>query len=317
MSGAILVPLDGSTLSAHALPLACQLARRLNTTLQLVHVHVPVVELVGAELGINGTQIVDTVRDTESRTAEQAYLDAMQQHVAVEQDLQVTTAILDGSIADAITTYGSCTNTSLIVMTTHGRGPISRFWLGSVADQLVRHSPIPILLLRLKGMPPKQTLPEFRRVLLPVDGTMPGEQLIKMALSLGQPQETHYILLHVIDPLLLVGANPFIYPSIPDTVTTQQREQEAKHYLDGIAHQLQQAGVHTSTHIVMGQSPASAILETAQRENVDLIAMATHGRCGLPRLMLGSVTDKVLRGADTPVLLTCLGAPGKDALPSH
>lgn len=83
----------------------------------------------------------------------------------------------------------------------------------------------------------------------------------------------------------------------------EQQRAEAQAYLDQVAERLHQQGYRVRTQVALGQQPASAILDQAQSLGVDLIALETHGRRGLTRLLLGSVADKVLRGASVPLLI--------------
>lgn len=82
-----------------------------------------------------------------------------------------------------------------------------------------------------------------------------------------------------------------------------QQQVEAQRYLQAIATRLQSAMVDIRTQVVVAQQPAAAILEYARDQAADLIAIATHGRGGAVRILLGSVADKIVRGASTPILL--------------
>ena len=82
-----------------------------------------------------------------------------------------------------------------------------------------------------------------------------------------------------------------------------QLRAEAESYLNRVAERLTERGITVQTHVALAEHPASAILDTAYSLGMDLIALETHGRRGLPRLLLGSVADKVIRGASTPVLV--------------
>ena len=91
-------------------------------------------------------------------------------------------------------------------MTTHGRGPLARAWLGSVADELVRKTPIPILLTRpQEAKPVLDQAPVLRRVLIPLDGSSFAEQAMDPALALGSLTEAEYILVRVIEPMIRGG----------------------------------------------------------------------------------------------------------------
>jgi nucleotide-binding universal stress UspA family protein len=114
-------------------------------------------------------------------------------------DIAPSSALLDGPVPDAINRYAAATGADLLVMTTHGRGPLARFWLGSVADALVRQASVPILLVPPKGAAPDlaQT-PVIRRVLIPLDGSELAEQVLEPALALGAATQTEYTLLRVV-----------------------------------------------------------------------------------------------------------------------
>jgi nucleotide-binding universal stress UspA family protein len=83
----------------------------------------------------------------------------------------------------------------------------------------------------------------------------------------------------------------------------EEREAAAREYLEKIAARLREEGVSVQTRVVAAPHAAPAILEEAQTQRCDFIALATHGRGGLRRMLLGSIADKVIRGASTPVLV--------------
>ena len=108
----------------------------------------------------------------ELRAREQAYLDGLMARWQAHLDKQITTVLLDGPIAEALHDHAAAIKADLIVMTTHGHGALSRFWLGSVADKLVRQAPMPVLLVR-----PQEQVPDFahepviKHILIPLDGS--------------------------------------------------------------------------------------------------------------------------------------------------
>lgn len=148
MYRSLLVPLDGSDFGEHALPLALSLARRLGAALQVVHVHVPAWGVYG-ELGPYDEATAHVLRDRD-----RAYVDAVVRRLAAVADIVPSSALLDGPVADTISRHAAAIGADLLVMTTHGRGPLTRFWLGSVADALVRQASIPVLLVQPKEAPP-------------------------------------------------------------------------------------------------------------------------------------------------------------------
>jgi nucleotide-binding universal stress UspA family protein len=217
----------------------------------------------------------------------------------------VTTALLDGSVADTLYAHALTSRADLAVMTTHGHGPLPRIHLGSVADALVRRLPIPTLLAR----PHNETLDllesiheqVFQHILIPLDGSPLAEAIMEHAIGLGTLMDAEYTLLEVLD-LPTIGYAPALHATGADERILEQWRGEAQHYLDQVAERLGARGLRVRTHTMIG-SPASAILEYSREDAVDVIAIATHGRGGLARVLLGSVASAVLRGAGVPVLL--------------
>ena len=305
MYRSLLVPLDGSDFGEHALPLALSLGRRLGASLQIVHVYVPP---WGAYQELGGRY--EAALDRELRERNRAYLDEVVKRLAAVTDAAPSTELLDGPVADAIGRQAAAHEADLLVMATHGRGPFARFWLGSVADALVRQAPIPILLVQPKEAAPDLAQePGVRRVLIPLDGSELAEQVLEPAMALGAATQAEYTLLWVVQAMTPDGYMP---PSgkvsgLPLLRQLQdlhrQESAEAQEYLDRLAERLRARSLTVQTRVVSHEQPAVAILEDAQKNAADVIALATHGRGGLKRLLLGSVADKVLRGAATPVLV--------------
>src|SRR5262249_23580131 len=147
-------PLDGSRFGEHALPLALSIARRAGAGLRLVHVHSPV-DAVYAPDGI----FFDSGLDAQLKQRHQVYLDDIVKHLTRVSPVPVTPILLEGQeVAASLRAAATSMGVDLVVMTTHGRGPLGRLWLGSVADQLVRDLPMPLLLVR-----PEEAAPDFGR----------------------------------------------------------------------------------------------------------------------------------------------------------
>ena len=305
MYHSILVPLDGSPLSEQALPLAQDLARRCGAALHLMHIHIPSYTPIYTA----GLPLVDTDLDERACEAERAYLEAVGQRLRAATDTPVDTALLEGtladSIADLITAHVHEQHVDLVVMTTHGRSGLARFWLGSVADKLVRRLPVPVLLLRPDVPAASKAVAQIpRRILIPLDGSANAEAVLPYALALGQATQAEYRLLRVVESMMVVGA------MVPDPAVRELDDQlleqlrvDAQIYLQQVAERIAAQAPTTQIEVVVAPQAAITILEQAQHDGIDLIAMATHGRRGLARFWLGSTADKVLRGATTPVLL--------------
>jgi nucleotide-binding universal stress UspA family protein len=308
----LVVPLDGSAFAEHALPFAASIARRAGATLQVVQAHVPVAAFYGGIEQIGGLTLDATVREIES-----TYRDDIVRRLAECLPVPASHTLVNGPIADTLYEHAVGAAADLVVMATHGRGPWSRFWLGSVADRLVRRLPMPILLVR----PQEQTAnlaqdQVIRRILVPLDGSDLAERVLGPAIALGSLMQAEYMLLQVVQPMSIAGYDTTNrrVSGINESLVMQlqaidrQKLAEAQDYLEKVAAQLRARSLNVHTRVVAHEQPAVAIIEGAQKYAADLIALATHGRGGLKRLFLGSIADKVVRAASTPVLV-CRPAP--------
>lgn len=312
----VMVPLDGSPFGECALPLALNLARRSGAKLQLVQVMPPLGAIyTDAPLFIDST-FEENLREHE-RASHLAYLERTVKKLKTAAPVAVETVLLEGDIPGLLRQQAGKANADLVVMTTHARGPVGRFWLGSVADELVRKLPMPLLLVRPgERCTSFEAEPELRNILIPLDGQPLAEQIIEPALALGQLTGARFILLRVIRPVL-----PVTYPVdgaslaqvaqslIERTQALQdQLREEAMDYLEKIALGLRGRGFQVQTCVEAEEKPALAILNQAQA--ADLVALSTHARHGLSRLFVGSVADKIIRGGHLPVLVSRPAASG-------
>jgi len=299
MYRSVVVPLDGSRFGEQALPLALGIARRARARLRLVHVHQP--------LSVDGLATCYEAEAPRFQERERTYLEGVVQQLTSTAPIAVDWALLEGDVAGAVHAHVVGTEADFVVMSTHGRGPLSRLWMGSVADELVRRLPVPVLLLRPEEKPPELSQGRlFRRVLIPLDGSPAAEGILGPAIDLGNLAEAEYLLVRVVRPVPVVGLDLFGYATGGlDLAQGAKLEADARAYLDGVAARLRSrsASLRVQTTVVVDNHPASAILETVLVQGADLIALATRGRGGLKRLLLGSVADKVMRGAPIPVLL--------------
>ncbi len=288
----ILIPLDGSPFAEFALGPGLALARALPAQVELVSVQDPVPTFAFGEW------------DTDPQAWRRDYLDEAGQRVAGETGIEPETAIRVGRVENELVEEIQESDADLVVVATHGRGPFSRFWIGSVADALVRRSPRPVLLVR----PEEDEEPDlgqrtlFQKILVPLDESRESESVLAHVKALAELAEVEVLLLHVVHfPTEFVSSYP------PDTVKMNEQVVEegyerAQAYLERVASDLKDDGLDVSTRVRVEVHPAAGIVHTAEEEGVDLVAMATHGRGGLGRTLLGSVTDKVVRGVHRPIL---------------
>ncbi len=302
----ILVALDGSDLAEHALPIAVSLARRHGAALHLARVYVPVAGVYG-EHAIRYDEALDRLLMKRARD----YLDDVVARVAVAAGLQASSSLLEGPVADVISRHATAVGADLLVMTTQGRGPMARFWFGSVSDEIVRQAGVPLLFARPEAGPPDlRKEPLVQRVLIPLDGSALAESILEPGLSLVGNSKTVYTLLQNVIPVAELSYGPAggrvtgFRESLKELQELETQESKrAQEYLEPLAQRLRTRSFAVNTRVTLSERTATAILDEASANGADLIALATRGRGGLKRLMLGSVADKVLRGAATPVLI--------------
>lgn len=285
----IVVPLDGSSLSEAAIPVAVAIARAGHGTIHLARVHAPIVTAV--DFGILPPNLDDEVRQ-----AERDYLATTAHALSSDATVATGTQLLDGSVGRAIRSYVEQVGATLVVMSTHGRTGLSRMWLGSTTDWLIRFLPVPVLAIRPSGETPERPV-SFEHILVALDGSERSEAILPEAVRLGKVRGARLTLLRVVPPLVR-GLAPYTSATIP-TVLDERRTIElverAHGYLEGVAEPLhRESGLTVETEVVVNDRPADAILERAHSGGVDVIALSTRGR-GASRLVLGSVADKVLR----------------------
>jgi nucleotide-binding universal stress UspA family protein len=295
----IMVPLDGSPFSEHALPVALAVARRTGARLHLVQVH----ERPAGQVQPDGAQFCDDRWDGALRAQEQEYLRSVAHRCMERAGIDPVTELLDGPIITALASYISEVGIDRIVMTTHGRGGISRAWMGSVADGLVRRAAVPLLLIRpqVEKVDWNRAL-TTRHVLVPLDGSELSEGILEPALEFGGLSDAQFTLLRVVLPLPFVLGPHAAGPAFDEQGAAQSRVNAAS-YLDSVASRLRARGVNVGVDTIFHTAPGIGILDYAATHAVDMVAMATHGRGGWSRVALGSVADKVMRGTMMPVLL--------------
>ena len=144
----------------------------------------------------------------------------------------------------------------------------------------------------------------IRHVLICLDGSPLAETIVEPAITLGTAFGADYTLLQVVRPPFFAGHDPTSPgPEVFGQPATQQLQKQAEQYVAQLVERLRTRNLRVDQQVVVSAQPASAILEQSQQQPDTLLAMSTHGRGGLVRAFLGSVADKVLRGATTPMLI--------------
>jgi nucleotide-binding universal stress UspA family protein len=289
----ILVPLDGSAFAEAALPLALALSKKTGAALHLVTVVEPIPAFAYEEW------------ESAAREWSEEYIENVAERVGADTDAKVTTALHTGHVVETLLGDVIARKADLVVMATHGRGTLSRAWLGSVADAFMRQAEMPVLFVRPKEgePPPTKAAAGFETILVPLDGSELSESALDHATDFGELFGSAYHLTRVVSYPIDIAS-----PYLPATVQLNQNiladaKAGAAEYLEGHAERMRRKGLRVTTSVAVDAQAGNGILLEADAVGCDLIAMATHGRKGVSRLVLGSAADKVLRGTHVPLLL--------------
>jgi nucleotide-binding universal stress UspA family protein len=311
----IVVPLDGSPIAEDALSVAVALAKATGATVRGVHVFVPLARGTVVAGSFDYAANIESQLENDAR----AYVNdvggrlqtAEGERGIVRVDLSkaVSTSRPFGEtvrIVAALGRYARMQTADLIVMTSHGRGGFSRAWMGNVADAVMRGSGIPVLIVRPDGT---LTVPiDFRHIVIALDGSPLAERVIPMALAIASATRARITLVRaVVVRWVVPRASPVAHV---DTGSLADQHREADEYFARLLPRLRAPGLTIEARVVEEPvtmlpdvGPVRALLSTIETIGADMIAIATHGHGGVKRWWLGSVADKIVRGAPVATLV--------------
>jgi nucleotide-binding universal stress UspA family protein len=295
----ILVPLDGSQFAEAALPLGSRLARAAQARLHLLLVHEP----MGALIGMGDMVVPPPGLDAELKERERAYLAGTASALRQPDGRPVGFHETSGSAGPEICEEATRIDADLVVMATHGRGAFQRMWLGSVADYVVRHLTAPLLLVPPRGTESPPLEADLRDIVVALDLSQDAEAILEPVTALSRLTGAQLTLVHVVQLIFEIGRVTSTGPIVADSELLEASRLQAKRQLERLADRLRERDLKVDTRVVTGINPAGGLLETLSEDRYDLIALTTHGRTGLRRLLVGSVADKVIRAAAKPVLV--------------
>jgi nucleotide-binding universal stress UspA family protein len=293
----ILVPVDGSKLAECALPFALHIAEKADATVHVALVHVP--DAYREYFPEHSENL-----DLEDKRNERQYLDALCAELAPAFKGKLKIHHLEGIVPETLAEEVAERRIDLVVMSAHGWGYLSRAIIGSVSDYLIRHLSVPLLVVHASEAGADVNHGKsFRRVLIPFDGSELAERILVPARTLGDLSKAEYRLLGVVAPRHdLIGSLAQPSQSLHARIM-EKRKEEVQAYLETLAQRLRSESVAVDTRVLVNHNVVATILRESETMGCDLIAMSTHGRGGLPRLILGSVADKIVRSARMPVLV--------------
>ena len=280
----ILCPVDFFPASNAAVNYAAGLAANYDAVIHLLHVVTPVPVSV-YEYAIDSTAILKSV--------EEASVDEMKNLAARVKGMGVTaeTELVVGDVYDEIKRSIDVLKPDLIVMGTHGRRGVERWFMGSTTEKLLRHSPVP--LVTISAMSERAfNMPRFRRILVTTDFSDGTPDALAYAFSVAQENESQVTLMHVLHDISADLSGKY-----RDSLISGLRRQlddmvpaEARNWCDIV------------TRVETGV-PYRIILRTIEDERPDLLVMNIHGKGMLDRALLGSTAERVVRAASCPVMM--------------
>jgi nucleotide-binding universal stress UspA family protein len=292
----LLIPLDGSKTAERALPYARYLAEEKNVLIELLAV-VDVANMathMTAERALHlDTMVEDAVRASEK------YLEAIAGTLSAAK---IKTVVDTGRPEEVIIEKAAAEQNTLITMATHGRSGMNRWLLGSVAEKVLRGATDPVLLIRAREVTRTEDEPTLKSLIVPLDGSDLAERVLPTAIELAKPRDLEIVLIRTynIPTTAYAGVEGYALPI--DDLLKGMRD-EACAYLENKVADVKKLGVARVSFAAKEGLPADEIISFAKNLPGGLIAMSTHGRSGVRRWVLGSVTETVVRHSENPVLV--------------
>ena len=292
----ILIPLDGSKTAETVLPYAHFLAASLKTPVELLSV-VDVAE-IASHVPADRARHLDTLIDEGMRHSE-AYLKSV---AATLAGVSVSCTVENGRAEDVIVERAAADKNTLITMATHGRSGLNRWLLGSIAEKVLRGAGNPLLLLRAREEERTHDQARINSVAVPLDGSELAESVLPTVIDLARRLDLEIILFRAYNIPYYSYSGADAYAINLDELLAEAK-QDVSEYLDKKATEIKKSGIEKVSYVVREGFTADEIISFAKTKPATLIAMCTHGRSGVKRWVLGSITETVVRHSDDPILV--------------
>ncbi|USZ69955.1 universal stress protein (plasmid) [Halorussus salilacus] len=277
----ILVPVDGSDGADAAIRHAGDIAERFGGTVRVLFV----ADTNRDSVTMVGTEVVDALEHEGERIVEDAAAELS------EAGIDCRTDVVQGKPAQTIAEYADA-HADLVVMPTHGRSGISRYLLGSVTEKVVRLSPVPVVTVRMEEA---RTPFPYEDVLVATDGSDAAAAAAALAVDIAADLDAT---LHV----LSVADSGSLGLDVRSELSDAQLREAAEDAVSDVADRATEAGVENVVERVETGRAADEIGSYVDAEGVDLVAMGTTGQGATERILLGGVTEKLIRSSPVPVL---------------
>lgn len=290
----ILVPVDRTTRAAEAIEVGRHLAERLGASVVLLRVEEPITDMA---------EVIKDHQDLDRAVT-----------VLRKQGLDVSYAVEYGRPAEGIAEEAALQHADLIVMAPHQRRRLESLRHPSVTARMFSRAQAPILIW--PDASPGRTFSSFLNVpgsviMVPLDGSEVAEQALPFATALAGEYCRPILLLYIVAPPVMIAAGPGPYQM--EVTNQSDLEHDARCYLRSVRERLHDAGSTFVSSMVLPGAPAAEILRAAETHNGSLLVMSTHGRSGLPHVIMGSVATEVMRRTPLPLLVV----PPHVAMPAH
>jgi len=310
----ILVPLDGSTRAESAVPIAARIARASGGSVILLQVAAIPIEL---ETEKKPSEIYSQTAFDKGVADTKSYLEGVAKS-DVLKDIKTETGAVTGAIAPSILSAIQTLHADLVVMCSHGFTGFKRWALGSVAQKLAPHSPVPVLILRDGGVVPTTATQQPMCAFVPLDGSPLSESALEPAAqlvtALAPSAQKAIHLVRVVDIPSSYGKFRSTVDEHYDAGVRAEAKVEYDAYLNTVAKRFTEGDLATynlsvTTSVPIDMDVAEAIVQATEKDEgaelsgYDLIVMATHGRGGVQRWVLGSVAERVLHTTKVPLLI--------------
>ena len=306
----VLVPLDNTEISEGIIPFVTQLAQGLDmevvlaTAVNLDHTPRGLFDRIRSGVGGSPSPTTEAVSGESEESAESDAMSRLDELASsmTQSGVSASGMVGFGPASETIIRMATDSDCDLIAMSTRGRGALSSGLLGSVTYRTMHESPMPVLAVTPERAGLHRTTDRrISSVVVPLDGSELAETALPHAVALCRGMNMEIVLLHV------VPVNEFIYSDgnvATDDVPGEKEESVAlaRMYLNGIARRLEEEGLDAQVNVLEGR-PSSVITAVARGAEPSMIAMASHGRSGVSRLLMGSVAEAVVRESGDPVLI--------------
>ena len=278
----ILCPVDFHPASQNALKYATALAGSHNAKLKLLHVVEPLISSAYPYLLDVGSTSGSLKKDFEQR------LEKVMAKVK-SQGVDVVSEVTLGNVALQIERVIGNYKPDLVTMGTHGRRGLERWFMGSTTERLLRHSPVPLLTIADATKRRGDGL-RFKRILVTTDFSDGTVDALDHAFAVAQENDAHVTLLHVVHL-------PTAF-SFEDGALFTEVEDELSKLIPSKVRRWCRVDIR-----VEEGTPYQVILNTLEKEKIDLLVMNIHGKGMLERALLGSTAERVVRAARCPVMM--------------